>query len=685
MQLIGKSPLILSFMESIRININKQQGRDGLVPIIAYPASSAYDFRLLNRSSDMANIATNSAYCISIYPDGQNMQVSLIKTFDGGQMEYSVLTDTGHNTIQAGVIMQTLKDLAALYEKVAAKEVRPSENKQFTDNVAAIYKRLTAATTPGQPTPLPVCAEDDALTYYMNYRTEGEIHTLLQFPDQEFFNHTSHIYLLDENVHPVKPQACKHIHSLVLRTFKIKSPQGYEYGEVKEGETVRINLKGKEGMLPMTADVKGDVRKPSPYGYFDSATNTIRIDERTVKFYYELKFTVRLNDRILRTCMVRYNGEQVMPDNNGSYLIKVYEDKVNNAGFIHFSGNNLKTAEIQVTPGIVKQQEYVYTPEPMHDLAHIVLDFSDGRPINAMLDIGTNDRLFNQLKTGKVKGYRVKKEGEEYRIFIPRKLSMSSKNILRMFKFIAMVLFTLAAYALAAWLMTKHWPWPIEQTVSPKATVTQTIVSPNGTIEEDDEDGTGLIYDERDQVALEALDFKYLNENDTWRIDSIKSIKYGDVLNTIFHGRLSEIKMKNYNAKVINNSWWLQVWQNIILANSVNGNNAKKAFDAVISDDHISLNVQQLYEELNKYVLPAIDGGNIMGAKPKPQPQPQQTQPQQQAQPQAPQSQTPQSQAQPQQTAPKTKQASAYPAQKKPTYQQYQGKTKKQTNQWTGK
>ena len=48
---------------------------------------------------------------------------------------------------------------------------------------------------------------------------------------------------------------------------------------VSEGDC----LKGKEGMLPMTLDVKGDVNKPTPYGYFDTATNTIRIDENELK------------------------------------------------------------------------------------------------------------------------------------------------------------------------------------------------------------------------------------------------------------------------------------------------------------------------------------------------------------------------------------------------------------------
>lgn len=598
-------------MESIRININKQLGREGLVPVITYPAESSYDFRLRSCKEDMGNLTTTKAYHICIYPDGSNMQVSLLKGIDDGFIEYSVLTDLHHQTIDGRKLMEALSDLESAYSAVTGT-AKPIENKAFQDAVAKVHKKLVAEASPGYPLPLPVCKtkEDNVLTYYMNYKTEGEILTLIKYPDQEFFKQTTNIYLVDENVHPGHPQACKHIHSLVLRTFKIKSPDGYEYGQVKEGETTRISLKGKEGMLPMTIDVKGDVTKPTAYGYYDTATSTIRIDERTIKFYYELKFIVKYNDRRLRSCIIRYNGEQVMPDSNGCYLIKVYEDKVNDAGYIHFTGENLKDARIQVTPGIVKQQEYVFNPEPMHDMTRITLDFGDGRPIEARVDVGTNDRLFHQLNQGKVKGYRVKKEGDDFKMFIPRKLTASSKNILRFMKFVAMVVFTLAAYALASWLFTQHWPWPIERHAPVTQQVSQDkMVNERGEVTSvpDDEQASGLITDQTDQVTLENKDFAYLQNNNVWRRDSIRSNKYQDVINTIFNGRLSEIKMKGYNAKVISNEWWEQVWRNVIVPNNIHSDAAREVFQQVITPDHNSLDVQMLYEELSKRLMPTGD------------------------------------------------------------------------------
>ena len=611
-------------MESIRININKQLGREGLVPVITYPAESSYDFRLRSCKEDMGNLSTDKAYHITMYPDGSNMQVSLIKGTENGFIEYSVLTDLHQRTVDGRRLLDALDSLEKAYASVA-NEAKPIENKTFQKSVAQVHQQLLSEATPGYPLPLPVCKseEDNALTFYMNYKTEGEILTLIKYPDQAFFHQTTNIYLVDENVHPTRPQACKHIHSLVLRTFKIKSPEGYEYGQVKEGETVRINLKGKEGMLPMTTDVRGDVSKPTPYGYYDSATSTIRVDERTIKFYYELKFFVKYNERRLRSCIVRYNGEQVMPDSNGCYLIKVYEDKVNDAGYIQFTGENLKDARIQVTPGIVKQQEYVFNPEPMHDMTRITFDFGDGRPIEARIDIGTNDRLFHQLNEGKVKGYPVKKEGEDFRMFIPRKLTAASKNILRFMKFVAMVAFTLAAYALATWLVTQHWPWPIERNVPATEQVKKTNrVNEEGevTTVADEEGNSGLITDQTDKVTLENMDLSYLQNNTVWRRDSIRSNKYKDIVNTIFNGRLSEIKMKGYNGKIIPNPWWEMVWREVIVPNNIHSEAAKEVFEQVITSDHNSLDVEKLYEELSKRLMPTGDAlrqGNGTMSTPK--------------------------------------------------------------------
>ena len=598
-------------MEPIRININKQLNQESLVPVIAYPADSAYDFRLRNCKADMANISTDTAYRINIYPDGQNMQVSLIKGIPDGFVEYVILVNVCQKTIEGKKIIEALEDMAKAYASIAGSDTKPSENKQFMDAIKDIHSQLTAQTTPGLPTPLPVAKVDNenALTYYMNYKTRGEVATLIQFPNQAFFKETSLLYLIGENIHPSRPQACKHIHTMVLRTFKILSPQGFEYGEVKEGGTTRISLKGKEGMLPMTTDVHGNVSRPSPYGYYDTSTNSIRIDERTIKFYYELKFSVKHNGRQYRSCIIRYNGEQVMPDSNGCYLIKIYEDDVNDAGHITFTGEGFKDAKIQVTPGIVKQQEFVFYPEPQHDVTHVTLDFNDGRPIEATVDVGTNERLFNQLKEGKVKGYQVKKEGGVYRMYIPRKLTKTSKNILRLFKFLTMVAFTLAAYALLTWLVTSHWPWPVEQWQNvEKKQNKKTYVDEVGKVTTIDDEGTddvGIIADERDQVTLEAIDRTYLQDNNIWRKDSIKSNKYTDIINTIFNGRISEIKMKNYNNKVITNEWWDQIWRNVIIPNNIHGKSAQEVFQQVISDDHNSLDVQLLYEKLSEKLLPS--------------------------------------------------------------------------------
>ena len=606
--------IIEGFMESIRINISKQLSNGSLVPIIAYPAEAAYDFRVHNFSDDMKSLAALKAYEMRVYPDGYNTQLSLIKDIQGGFIQYAILVDTSKLTIRPRSMAEGLRRIAAAYENIASNDEKPSSNPKFQKAISDIYKELTADPQEGLPKPLPIHKDNakERLTYYMKYKTEGEVETLLSFPNQEFFNNTDSIFLIPTSVQPASPKTCRQVHSLVLRTFKIVSTDGYEYGEVKEGEVKRINLRGKDGMLPMTIDVKGNITAPSPYGFYDTTKNAIRIDERGIKFYYELKFFVKVKDRVLRSCTVRHNGEQLLPDSNGCYLIKIYENDINNAGVIHFSGENFKDADINITPGIVKQQEYIFVPEPTHDVTLLTLDFNDGRPIRANVDVGTDDRLFQQLENGRVKGYKVKKEGNEYRMSIPRKLTKSSKNILRFLKALFMIAFTLAAYSVFTYIMTNHWPWPIERIKTEKrVTKTQTKFDKTGTvateeeIEEDDEED--ITYNNEDQVKLEAQDIQYLANNENWRRDSIQSKKYMDIINTVFNGNVYEIRTKEINDRVIPNSWWQQVWKQVILPNSVHRDKVKTAFYHATSTDRTSLNVKLLFEELSTH-LHSSDG-----------------------------------------------------------------------------
>ena len=104
-------------MESIRICIHKQQGRDGLVPIITYPQESTYDFRLHNDKEDMKNISSNSAYNIRIYPDGSNIQASLIESFEQDLIEFAILIDTKNKTVEGNLVIEMLGQLSMTHSR----------------------------------------------------------------------------------------------------------------------------------------------------------------------------------------------------------------------------------------------------------------------------------------------------------------------------------------------------------------------------------------------------------------------------------------------------------------------------------------------------------------------------------------------------------------------------------------
>ena len=114
-----------------------------------------------------------------------------------------------------------------------------------------------------------------------------------------------------------------------------------------------------------------------------------------------------------------------------------------------------------------------------------------------------------------------------------------------------------------------------------------------------------LIVDDTDQFTLEEMDSKYLTSNNVWRKDSIRSNKYQDIINTIYNGSISEIKMKQINTKVIDNPWWEQIWRNIIVPNNVKKDIALEVFGKVIVN-HNTLDVQQLYEELSKHIMNSV-------------------------------------------------------------------------------
>ena len=297
-------------MESIRININKQLTGEGLLPIISYPAEAAYDFRIHGCIQDMHELGANRAFELRVYPDGKNLQMSLIDTTDGGFMQYAILLDTSRVMVPASHLLKAVRDLSKAYLSLAANDNKPSANKPFINAVADIRSKLALDTRPALPRllPTPDSGQHTPLTYFMNFKSDGELASLLDYPDQEFFHHTASVYLLADGIQPTTSPSLRRVEAIVMRAFKILAPDGYEYGEVKEGETERINLRGKEGMLPLTIDVKGDVTKPTRYGYFDSATNSIRIDERTIKFYNELRTTSSRCMRTVSTTPGRYSS-----------------------------------------------------------------------------------------------------------------------------------------------------------------------------------------------------------------------------------------------------------------------------------------------------------------------------------------------------------------------------------------
>ena len=183
-----------------------------------------------------------------------------------------------------------------------------------------------------------------------------------------------------------------------------------------------------------------------------------------------------------------------------------------------------------------------------------------------------------------------------------------------------MVAFTLAAYAFVAWLFTEKWPWPISKIISPttehvnqKQKVDE---EGNITFVEQPEKEAGLIIDDsedQDQYTLEEKDRKYLSNNDLWRKDSIKSSKYKDIVAVIYNGNISEMKMKKINNEVIGNNYWAQIWRNIIVPNNIYKETAKKIFENLIKD-HNTLDVKQLYEELEKNTIQSSDDMKSTGS-----------------------------------------------------------------------
>ncbi len=80
-----------------------------------------------------------------------------------------------------------------------------------------------------------------------------------------------------------------------------------------------------------------------------------------------------------------------------------------------------------------------------------------------------------------------------------------------------------------------------------------------------------------------------------------------DIINTVFNGNVYEIRTKEINDRVIPNSWWQQVWKQVILPNSVHRDKVKTAFYHATSTDRTSLNVKLLFEELGTH-LHSSDG-----------------------------------------------------------------------------
>ena len=205
-------------MESIRININKQLTREGLLPIISYPAEAAYDFRIHGCIQDMHELGANRAFELRVYPDGKNLQMSLIDTTEGGFMQYAILLDSSRVMVPASHLLMALRDLSKAYLSLAANDQKPSANKTFINAVADIRSKLALDTRPALPRllPTPDSEQHTPLTYFMNFKSDGELASLLDYPDQEFFHHTASVYLLADGIQPTTSPSLRRVEAIVM-------------------------------------------------------------------------------------------------------------------------------------------------------------------------------------------------------------------------------------------------------------------------------------------------------------------------------------------------------------------------------------------------------------------------------------------------------------------------------------
>lgn len=597
-------------MDTIKINLSRSQGMGGAMTIALAPMSSItaqqwgqrmFDPRRFLR--DNFQQAKTAAFRMAVSPDGRTVEYSFIVKNEnddrGGYVYATIAVDIRAKKLTGKEITASLRDVMDVYQRnvkqptgllnMGGAEITPDVRAHIQQEIDAILTRLNGAKAP-QPATVPqlVVPKGQALmqqtTFWRPFNSLADVEEVFDFPAQNWFNDTASVYLIQRQEQPAPTPQPDQRHRMLgdalLRTYPVMFVNGasVSYGLFDPSKSPYVQLPGVgQNVSPKRINVQDELNNRTGVCTLDGGVVTV--DESKIKFYYPVRisFTNSYNNQTLRGGQLKLNGQPVKEE-NGVYNISIPVGKETNTYALEFRHPDIVTYTGKLSqPEILRNQAQI-SAQPQEAGLNVDLELNTGESIHLQGSVPKGSNALVRLKNC---------EGVSAVGFNNLRISMKPKGgsmmmILGIAGGFCAILALWAIYALCYMSFSDNRAWPF----STKQVVTEEKVPVEQT------DSTA---NETDPYLLESADMTYLDKNNVWIRDSIKSDKYRQMFEAIANGDAAILADLKTNG--LQNRKWIEIAN---MMPSVKQSGLYTARDAAYIDGN-KIDLNKFYETASRY------------------------------------------------------------------------------------
>lgn len=417
---------------------------------------------------------------------------------------------------------------------------------------------------------------------YRVYKNDTELFTILSNPFQPVYEKYDCIHIVSAEVDPISSNKIELIKEPLKKIYYFKFPDnvyeenGKEY--VLEGDCFTLVYKKNDYENFETEELSSNVPQSN---YFIIENNLIKVrnaEECNIPFCRKIRIVIKdKNDRKIENVNIEVEGQKkqtVTKNQDGSYTLKLSNGSYNCS--IKAENYNYETLKIEVKENATDTYKVILKAKRDSATLKFKIPFQKKEKFSE-----TEVKIEYDANTmfGKIYKKELKYKNSIFYIFSEQKF-----NMVKWISILSLLLSIGIGVGLGWFIRKKD---TTKQTEVPILNNPESEESGNS----DSSEGPNVSMDGEEKLSekeLEPRDVKYLNENDTWCRDSLKSKKYQYFFETILLNKIQWSENRdiiNEKSEGISNEGWVK-YKEIYDKDKSKFRNVKKKIENAVGDSN---------------------------------------------------------------------------------------------------